>query len=112
MSFEIDCILTTINYWDGNGWSTIGSSMSASNGKQGHTIFIIVFQKNADGKTKGGASSQFDAPVAIDCYLVEEDFPRYNYAKLTKNRGNIIGKYYNIVKKKTYEGSPALPEEI
>ena len=32
LSFKIDRILTTISYWDGNGWSTLGSSMPTSEG--------------------------------------------------------------------------------
>lgn len=63
------------------------------------TIFVIIFQQNGTGGTRGGVTADFDAPIAIKVHKVDDTF-KNNYAELIKNRGNGIGLKYNIAGRK------------
>ncbi|KAB2805434.1 hypothetical protein [Phaeocystidibacter luteus] len=52
-----------------------------------NTVFIVIFQQNGEGGTRGGVTADYDAPVAIKVHRVDSTF-QYNYASLQKNRGN------------------------
>ncbi|WP_245576543.1 hypothetical protein [Flexithrix dorotheae] len=65
-----------------------------------NTIFIVIFQQNALGGTKGGVAAEFDAPVVLKVVTVDPTFVR-NYAIAEKNRGNSLENKYLIAAKKT-----------
>jgi antirestriction protein ArdC len=71
-----------------------------------NTIFIIIFQQNGEGGTRGGVSADFDAPIAIKVHKVDTTF-KNNYAEVWKNRGNTAGVKYNWFKKKVIIDKPA-----
>lgn len=64
-----------------------------------NTIFIIIFQQNSTGGTRGGVTVDYDTPVAIKVHKVDATF-KNNYAELIKNRGNAIGENYSLYHKK------------
>lgn len=66
-----------------------------------NTIFVIIFQQNGNGGTRGGVVSDFDTPVRLKVFKVGEGPEHYkeNYAEVLKNRGNAIGLKYSIFKK-------------
>ena len=64
------------------------------------TIWIVIFQQNGQGGTRGGVSADFDAPVAIKVHKQDNTFVN-NWAELKKNRGNPLNKKYMISAKKT-----------
>lgn len=59
-----------------------------------NTIFIVIFQQNAEGTTRGGNASDYDANVRIKVVNVD-DSKKNNYALMIKNRGNKTGHKYN-----------------
>jgi|GEM_PF-5055366 len=68
-----------------------------------NTIFIVIFQQNAEGGTRGGSSSDFDAPVALKANRIDPyDFTK-NYVSIKKNRGNRTDLIYYIADKQTKE---------
>lgn len=60
-----------------------------------NTIFIVIFQQNGEGGTRGGVTADYDAPVAIKVHRVDADF-KNNYAEMVKNRGNKVGIQYGL----------------
>lgn len=64
-----------------------------------NTIFVVIFQQNAEGTTRGGNSSDYDANIQIKVVNVD-DTKQNNYALMKKNRGNKVGLKYNWSKKK------------
>lgn len=64
-----------------------------------NTIFIIVFQQNGTGGTRGGVTVDYDTPIAIKVHKVDATF-KNNFAELLKNRGNRLGLRYIISKQK------------
>lgn len=69
------------------------------------TTWIVIFQRNAEGKMKGGSASSFDAPIVIETKRPDEADPKKNYARLEKNRGNseTLSKVYQIAQKRTLD---------
>lgn len=63
-----------------------------------NTIFIIIFQQNGKGGTRGGVTVDYDTPISIKVHRVDETFEN-NYAELIKNRGNQIGLKYLVFSK-------------
>ena len=66
-------------------------------------IWIVVFQQNAEGGTRGGSASEYDANVVLVIHKVDKSFLN-NWVELDKNRGNELNKHYVISEKRTYEG--------
>lgn len=66
-----------------------------------NTIFIIIFQQNGTGGTRGGVTVDYDTPIAIKVHKVDYTF-KNNYAELIKNRGNMIGLKYSLFFKKIF----------
>lgn len=77
-----------------------------------NTIFIVIFQQNGQGGTRGGIKGDYDAPVRLKVYKVDNTFVN-NYAQVEKNRGNSIGGQYNVSQKKMIntEATPEASEE-
>ncbi|MBC7412365.1 MAG: DUF1738 domain-containing protein [Bacteroidia bacterium] len=67
-----------------------------------NTIFIVIFQQNGEGGTRGGVSADFDTPVALKVHKVDETFNN-NYVEVKKNRGNgnTLSLKYMVKAKKT-----------
>ena len=63
-------------------------------------IWVVIFQQNGAGGTRGGVSADYDSPVLIKVHRVDETF-KNNYAELLKNRGNQLGLQYLVKAKKT-----------
>ncbi|MFD2827166.1 zincin-like metallopeptidase domain-containing protein [Leeuwenhoekiella polynyae] len=74
-----------------------------------NTIFIVIFQQNGKGGTRGGIKGDYDAPVRLKVYRVDETFVN-NYAQVEKNRGNKIGLQYNVSQKKVISDETPEPE--
>jgi len=64
-----------------------------------NTIWIVIFQQNADGGVKGGSAPGFDANVVIKVHKIDHTFIN-NYAELVKNRGNLLDLKYMVAQKK------------
>jgi len=64
-----------------------------------NTIWIVIFQQNAEGGTSGGSASTYDTPIKIKVHRSDHTFVN-NYAEIEKNRGNSIGQKYNIFQRK------------
>lgn len=64
-----------------------------------NTIWLVIFQQNGEGGTRGGVTADYDAPVKVKVHKVDHTFIN-NYAEVEKNRGNQIGLKYNIASKK------------
>lgn len=69
------------------------------------TIFILIFQQNSEGGTRGGVTADYDTPIAIKVHKVDSSFVN-NYAELQKNRGNKIGTKFNVASRSI------MPEQI
>jgi antirestriction protein ArdC len=67
-----------------------------------NTVFIIIFQQNGEGGTRGGVSADFDTPVALKVHKVDATFVN-NYVEMKKNRGNsqTLSLKYMVKAKKT-----------
>lgn len=67
-----------------------------------NTIFIVIFQQNGEGGTRGGVSADFDTPVHLKVHKVDTTFVN-NYVEMKKNRGNsqTLGLKYMVKAKKT-----------
>ncbi len=67
-----------------------------------NTIWVINMQRNSDGKTRGGSSAGYNAPVIIYTYRPDKSDFRKNYALIEKNRGNpeTMQMKYNIYTRK------------
>lgn len=66
-----------------------------------HTMFITIFQQNAEGGTRGGVSADFDTPIILKVHKVGDVAFVNNYTEILKNRGNSdkIGSRYSMYKK-------------
>ncbi|MFT5821218.1 MAG: antirestriction protein ArdC [Crocinitomix sp.] len=66
-----------------------------------HTMFITIFQQNAEGGTRGGVSADFDTPIILKVHKVGDVAFVNNYAEILKNRGNseTISSKYSMYKK-------------
>ncbi len=62
------------------------------------TIWVVIFQLNADGGMRNGVAAEFDAPVVLKALNVDNTV-KNNYVMTEKNRGNTIDKKYMIVDK-------------
>lgn len=63
------------------------------------TIWVVIFQLNADGGMRNGVAAEFDAPVVLKAITVDAT-GKQNYIVAEKNRGNNIDKKYMIHDKK------------
>jgi hypothetical protein len=74
-------------------------------------VWVVIFQQNSEGGTRGGVASEYDANVVLKIHKVDKSFVR-NWVELDKNRGNGLNRHYMIAAKKTVEGeSPETVEE-
>ena len=66
-----------------------------------NTIFIVVFQQNGEGGTRGGVAADYDTPVHLKVHKVDATF-KNNYIEMKKNRGNspTLGLKYMVKAKK------------
>ena len=64
--------------------------------KYPNKIFIFIWQQNQEGKTRGGSSANFDAPVHIKVYRPDPTTFEKNYAIFLKNRGNATDKQFRL----------------
>lgn len=71
-------------------------------------IWVVIFQQNSEGGTRGGVASEYDANAVLVIHKVDKTFVN-NWIELDKNRGNALDRYYMISEKKTYNGFE--PEE-
>lgn len=71
-------------------------------------IWVVIFQQNSEGGTRGGVASEYDANVVMIIHKVDKSFVN-NWVELDKNRNNSLDRYYMISEKKTYNGFE--PEE-
>lgn len=62
------------------------------------TIWVVIFQLNAEGGMRNGVAAEFDAPVVLKALNVDNTL-KNNYVMAEKNRGNAIDKNYMIVDK-------------
>lgn len=67
-----------------------------------NTIFIVIFQQNGEGGTRGGVSADYDTPVHLKVHKVDSTFEN-NYVEMKKNRGNAasLSLKYMVKSKKT-----------
>lgn len=66
--------------------------------KHPKTIWVVIFQLNAEGGMRNGVAAEFDAPVVLKALNVDNAV-KNNYVMAEKNRGNAIDKKYMIVDK-------------
>lgn len=62
-------------------------------------IWIVIFQQNAKGTTRGGSAPAFDTTVHIITGKEDKYDPASAYATIEKNRGNRLGMKYYMVNK-------------
>ena len=60
-----------------------------------NTIWIVIFQLNADGGMRNGVAAEFDAPVVLKAISIDPT-GKHNYITAEKNRGNRIDQKYMI----------------
>lgn len=67
-----------------------------------NTIFIVIFQQNGEGGTRGGVVADYDTPVLLKVHKVDSTFTN-NYVEVKKNRGNSesLAMHYMVKSKKT-----------
>ena len=67
-----------------------------------NTIFIVIFQQNGEGGTRGGVAADYDTPVHLKVHKVDSTFEN-NYVEMKKNRGNAnsLSLHYMVKTKKT-----------
>ncbi|MEM1134242.1 MAG: DNA cytosine methyltransferase [Bacteroidota bacterium] len=65
-----------------------------------HTIWVVIFQENAAGGTRGGVAADYDAPIVLKSVKVGYDFTS-NYIFAEKNRGNPLDRKYLVASKQT-----------
>jgi antirestriction protein ArdC len=63
-------------------------------------FFIVIFQQNGEGGTRGGVAADYDTPIYVKVHKVDTTF-KNNFAELIKNRGNQLNVKYMIKAKKT-----------
>ncbi|MCK5467432.1 MAG: hypothetical protein KAI99_02955, partial [Cyclobacteriaceae bacterium] len=59
------------------------------------TIWVVIFQLNADGGMRNGVAAEFDAPVVLKA-ISKDASGKENYIVAEKNRGNLIDQKYMI----------------
>ena len=66
-----------------------------------NTIFIVIFQQNGEGGTRGGVVADYDTPVLLKVHKVDSTFVN-NYVEVKKNRGNApsLALHYMVKAKK------------
>lgn len=64
-------------------------------------FFVVIFQQNGEGGTRGGVSADYDTPIKIKVHKVDSTTFKHNYAELVKNRGNSLNVKYMVADKKT-----------
>jgi antirestriction protein ArdC len=60
------------------------------------TLWVVIFQENARGETRGGQGANFDANVVLRLYRPNPHTFRDNYVVALKNRGNRTDQIYMI----------------
>ena len=68
------------------------------------TIWIIIFQQNGQGGTRGGVRINYDTPVLLKVHRIDNRFVN-NYVEMVKNRGNSLSTRYRIFDKKVLNPS-------
>ena len=66
-----------------------------------NTVFIVIFQQNGEGGTRGGVTADYDAPVSIKVHRVDDSF-KNNFARFEKNRGNRLDHTWNVSQARLY----------
>lgn len=90
-----------------DSWQKLGlpnTEMDSLRHEHPNTIFVVIFQQNGKGGTRGGVSADFDAPVQLKVHKEDTTFVN-NWIELKKNRGNSLNFHYKISEKKTYPGN-------
>lgn len=64
------------------------------------TIWIVIFQQNGEGGTRGGVAADYDTPVLLKVHKVDNT-RKFNWVELKKNRGNSLNLKYMMATKKT-----------
>jgi hypothetical protein len=66
-------------------------------------IWVVIFQQNGEGRTRGGVASDFDAPIQLKCRRPDQTTFKKNYIEVIKNRGNpgALNLKYLIFNRKT-----------
>jgi hypothetical protein len=64
------------------------------------TIWIVIFQQNGEGGTRGGVAADYDTPVALKVHKVDNT-RLLNWVEIKKNRGNSLNFKYMMATKKT-----------
>jgi len=59
------------------------------------TIWVVIFQLNAEGGMRNGVAAEFDAPVVLKA-ISKDASGTENYIVAEKNRGNLIDQKYMI----------------
>jgi hypothetical protein len=89
-----------------DSWQKLGEHTSIRFDELRHEypekVWIVVFQQNAEGGTKGGSSSGYDAPVHIKVKAPDGRFDyTNNYAQIYKNRiTGVAGAKFNLLTQK------------
>lgn len=65
------------------------------------TIWVVIFQQNGEGGTRGGVSADYDTPVKAKVHKLDDTFVN-NYVEIEKNRGNEVGLCYSPANKKAF----------
>lgn len=60
-----------------------------------NTIWVVIFQLNAEGGMLNGAAAEFDAPIVLKAITVNAT-GKLNYIVVEKNRGNSVDKKFMI----------------
>ncbi len=64
-----------------------------------NTIWIVIFQQNGEGGTRGGVAADYDSPILLKVHKVDNTFNN-NFVEMKKNRGNNINLKYMMGAKK------------
>lgn len=68
-----------------------------------NTVFIVIFQQNGEGGTRGGVTADCDAPVAIKVHRVDPTFQN-NFASFQKNRSNRTDLMWKLSTQAVFQG--------
>ncbi|MBX3165088.1 MAG: hypothetical protein KF900_11470, partial [Bacteroidetes bacterium] len=77
-----------------------------------NVIWVVIFQQNTAGGTRGGVASVFDTNVRIVVHKGNNPAEPFkdNWAELTKNRGNSLDVHYMVSAKTTKAGNKPVVE--
>lgn len=53
------------------------------------TIWVVIFQLNADGGMRNGVAAEFESPAVLKALNVDNTV-KNNYVMVEKNRGNAL----------------------